>query len=1122
MINFYNFCRDSLANDDVQGKVTMLRQIDQAVEILNLLKQAAWDPEHLVPILLSPIQSQEASKFAASFDNLQLTNLDPAAAEWMLDFASVVKYQAKNYLIFLSTAAKTDEQRSGIALAKAACKTYIQSSYEIAKEFKVCLTDMHQFQVRSRGDQQNSVDELEALYNRIERLSKSVADHHTIEGGMLKACEDAALLCRSQEHDAITLLYRQQISHPSRFYTALMTGALSAASVHVSTTLNVLHAMNTNFSKMDSPYTTLIDMIDCYLRKGYLALRQNAIKSVSSDVKQSLLGHFDQMIITTTLHMRHIRKFLSGTNTGPLKLREKNASFTHAEKYEELAGQWHACKSAIIYPEAQQQMDSVVSLLLNLSRMLALENWPVWWAAGSRINESESSTQAEKAFFLDYLTVVRQSLLQSDLSRFSRYYSGLLSHPLVAQEDRKSRFQAAVNQIQQNLNEFLAKEKERPQPKLETLEQDLHGFLHQVAEYQIRDEALREKMAHELLQACVEHPEHNGEVKELLEYLGINPIFEGLVLSPCSTLMRYYFMLNVSREGDQEAASRSAVLALRRARSQKPKPVTKGSEEGLKATPEAADRTAPVVLSKPKDMPNKEMPKDLAGTFVALNRLCYALSDRYLGFTTLSGKQERQFETQFQGEAVTNILHTMQLIQELAAGVEERGDCPEYAAEIRLRVAVLVEQTLKLLASERHVPLQSEEQFPLLLVTTGKECLWQMHAPDKVYQKLQEAGGFSARLTDEQENLLKDLKSTIAISSRYPHSGGDGHADSLLGLMKFEGQPFQHPVRQRLREKSGEYLRKGLETCLALLSTLGVSQSTENPQESHQESQFDLDKLKTALSQTGLAIEDDGTPVNQLIAAIQKDLKKIQFRRVIPAQREVKPLANGNEMQQARSGTIQTALVNLPLLLDLCSRTLKRSEDPAFCLTDAHALLRQSSAALEMSLLVHLAHAPVASAAEPALHYLWNSRDKTLKRYSHAMEEFATVIPQLLEPSHLSLDQASFDRIQRSADMLGPYLRQLYRYSSQKENCVIQPLLDKLKLLSQVWERCRKNTLQPIEAKILDEMLKVNDPEKRIEKLHQHICEILRQEVKRPVVQTLQGVADLVALYLEALEGVHT
>jgi hypothetical protein len=58
-------------------------------------------------------------------------------------------------------------------------------------------------------------------------------------------------------------------------------------------------------------------------------------------------------------------------------------------------------------------------------------------------------------------------------------------------------------------------------------------------------------------------------------------------------------------------------------------------------------------------------------------------------------------------------------------------------------------------------------------------------------------------------------------------------------------------------------------------------------------------------------------------------------------------------------------------------------------------------------------------------------------------------------------------------------------------------------------------------AKIIDEMLKVNDPELRIEKLHQHICEILRQEVKRPVVQTLQGVADLVALYLEALEGVH-
>lgn len=433
--------------------------------------------------------------------------------------------------------------------------------------------------------------------------------------------------------------------------------------------------------------------------------------------------------------------------------------------------------------------------------------------------------------------------------------------------------------------------------------------------------------------------------------------------------------------------------------------------------------------------------------------------EQHLGFVLSSKESKLQFLHQFEGNAINALLHTTHCLKELIQADEKNPVCQ---AEIALRVAVLLEQASKLALSLKGIALSENEPSPLLAKTGREAWKWQEHNPLRYCQALEKAGALV--LTDEQKVVMQNLDRVIEVSSRYPHSGIVVH------------------------QKTQKLLQTGLGCCLFVLDACCPNKShgqenLNNP--------YELQDLAPHLRAE--VIPDFSDEAERLLASLQRRIRTIKLYRLIPEFGKVE----GDAAIKQRMGTIDSSLDNMSAVFNFAREVLLGKEEPFLCLTIASSAMRQKAVALELAALIHLAQGAHPSASDPTQHYLFASGEAPMKRYSHALDQFAQALKLPVEQQHLFSEMKA-------------YLREGYRYGGDKTVTVFI----KLSLLR---DRLVNGQVTPKECNFLTNTFNTQDPDKQLDILDQCIIRTIRGSAKMPLLEALRVVEGMLASFEERI-----
>ncbi|MCE5316273.1 MAG: hypothetical protein LLG04_02785 [Parachlamydia sp.] len=531
--------------------------------------------------------------------------------------------------------------------------------------------------------------------------------------------------------------------------------------------------------------------------------------------------------------------------------------------------------------------------------------------------------------------------------------------------------------------------------------------------------------------------------------------------------------------------------------------------------PLASKHTA-VTQSAPLQVPQAET---LDGSLLAFETICREFIPLCRFFEQTSTQSEHLMRTRLQHDSATNLLESLPVIRELAHGLKKHGTNSYFAHLLHLKLAVLLEQASILTASILNIYTAPGESEHALFLNQGRECFWERHSPIQLAKTisthlLREALRLNEKkemlLSKEQLALLQSFDRTIAVTSRKPHSG----ADSLTGLLQnLDDEETDETQREQYRQELKATFTQSLKTVSTLLQP--VYHSTSSPKPS-----LSTDAIKACLTtfpeSEGLSKEEGQSTLNSL----EERLHRLQQHLAIPDQRQVPAIHKHDHSMARRVGTIWSTLNDLIANLTLSRNLLLDAEDPALCLATAESSLLNQSSILEGVLLIVLSHLPCRASSSSLQHFLWQEeKGKRPPRYRHALESFAQSLPEFLKTAKVEREEELFQKTIASAQALGGYLRSSYRYYNEN-NCQAAVLRDKLKLLSILRDGVVHESLSSIDLLLLDDCLGIKESSKRLERLDQHIAQVIRQEIKLPLLRMLELADEWLDVYEELLHRI--
>lgn len=1043
------------ANIPVQQR--KLEAVAMMIGILRLLQKGCQDPLHLMPILFHPLCRQPI------VNSEQLGNLDTqAAAKWFGAFHRSFCIQSAPFLQILKQKAKSS--------AVIEYQKLIDHSQKVTSTLCTFLDRLNQFRNLKPRDQLGNLDQ-------IRDIQKDLESFHL----------DTTVLLAWKKWVAATIGNDKRLSNQHLCYVLEPLENVLSLSRTIHTCLKsicVLYCDSypTLEKLLAKPYPygplghiTVIDHLQHMLQKSNsdltVLIEQGKVPAEIIAKNAILQRGFEYQFLMVFTDMRryfHMRRLADA----PVDIR--NARFLQNVAAE--------VKQCLLDPQMPQEIGSVLETYLKVSELLIsllpYERWPDLFIISPLASDKKNAV-LENQFYLDYFSHLRASFFkvdfESEYQKVCELMNGFKTEEKEFQPEIKQAFDKAKAALRQAQNELRA----CPSNLKEVL--SLWDRLVQCQE--IVDRAF-EKVEVSMKRHLIQNPNPSASFKKILQsYLpSQQSALESFIFSPGHSLLSYIESQEIIKE-------EAEVLKERLAR--KEQRLAQREEERRKA---ALKSIAPALEVEPPRQiapaASASWPERTGDLFSEFRRQCRALQDFCCSFAApASTANSKLSPISLQEQYASNLMRNLQTLEELFQATEQEHARNFVALETAERLAIVLEQSFKLVnAINRWNDTVSDTPDPIL-ENMGRECFLNPHNLNKmsVHIDCDHVKKTLKRFFNEEDrNFLKSLGSIAAVTYRHPASGQDCLTEALI-----HGEGLR------------SMLRKGIALCHKIL--MKVDTSLIKPAINPETVSSQDDRLINSFPPDVVDHEQTFCQhADELILRCQDRLERIHRLRSVKVNRLVPPLGKGDKSHNRRSGTIDGALKDLRLNLDICEELLLGKANPSLALVYAEAALSRQGAILEEALLILLAHLPCPSIPKSKEHCLWDIREGRQRplRYAHDLKEYVSRLLQALPEASISRDPSG-KKLQNIAERLTAYLMNGHRY--HEPGCAVSQLRDRIADLSAMRRR----------------LAKMESDEPLLKKLDGHLHKILHDEVKVPLLETLALVDELLATYQELLKPIR-
>ena len=366
-------------NPIVQLKVKELAYLK---EMIDLIREACDSPVDLLPILVSPLLSQQYD--FGSMRTQDQIHLAPEALDWLEDFRRVCKFQTDDY--FKSLLKNAPRQKKAVEVTRRQFKDLWDQAEEVNKTFQEKVTRLLQFQVQPVCEQlQNhrTLDELNDCVGTLHAAFAKVGEIHA------KLQKDLPLHPDRWTVDSL-------ISYPFNHYSHLMAAVLFMFTTKRQGLINVYNALfntliPTSYLLLNSLLITPIDLIDFKFRSLYVSLEV----------------HHKETLRIGTCALALMRTLFSPSKT--------------TLDYEEKSICIHGAHSLLLTSarllKADEKFGPLIKLLRDLSELLRHDSWPAL-VSTPPAQSTKPTPVEERRFFYDYYLSIRKMFLIYDVGNF--------------------------------------------------------------------------------------------------------------------------------------------------------------------------------------------------------------------------------------------------------------------------------------------------------------------------------------------------------------------------------------------------------------------------------------------------------------------------------------------------------------------------------------------------------------------------------------------------------------------------------------------------------------------------------------------------------------------------------
>lgn len=1048
------------------------RAAEKMREILQLLQKGFSDPFYLLPLLFQPLKVQPACS-----ETGLVTHVSSEALEWLYAFQRAFSFQVSSFPKVLREHLERSHRYAanrGIFLkAEAACKDLVAYSETFSLNIQKLVMSWRAYAGLSPEKQYQEREVLIRLKEESDRLRPSIMEFHQHNRSCRNEMQTAIDLLKGQpapeegvdHHTQLTLLYGSSIHHPVSYLSSLC--AFSWSSIY-----NVLNLYEDSFKRFKEllvppysamPHVTTIDLLHCQTDEALLnvldKLKGGQISGTGDmadliETMQTLKSDYNAIFNAMRRYYHQRRHRLARSREDfQLDVQCLQKLNEHRQRIKDL--------QQARQPKAVQDVLLGCEKLVNfLKPLLGYERWPEMLVSSPFANHNLK----EEPFYAIQLANLRRSFLKIDPPNFHKGLQQFLHNkPIYADEEPLIegllKASAEVVEVMQGTQTIVK----------ELKPEDARRFWNSMVQCQQGIAAALEKIQQKIERHCEKHVNHSSLLGQIQsEYLSRMANFlEGLIFTPGHSLVTYLHQRELIEEESQSEMLRAEALKRRREERKKSQSVHKVEEH------------TPIVPTVQTSSQPSQRPLEL-GVYPAFRQLCLIFADRCRSFLLKPSSSPETNQNHFrQNDYASNLLRNLQPLEELFSVSAQEKKRPMVVLETGERLALALEQATKLACAIRNLSETVPDNPDPVLENRGWECYWHAHAPLLLAGPIQK---FAEKplLSEEESAFLDSLACMAAITYRNPYSGNDRITEALTA-----------------GNETGSMLREGLKICLKILQ-----QAEPQDFQRVEEATLDAGRLEKILAPCQSAFLDESgwqLKAENALLRVQNRLKLIQHLRTVELNRQVPSLGKRDQSQKKRMGTIDGALKDLELNLTICEDILFGPEAPTLALTLTEASLSRQGAMLAEALLALLAHLPCQERPGSTQHSLWTMKQKGRPlRYSHDLVEYVKLLP-------IELGEI-FAPIHQMAAKLTPYLQQRHRYAAP--NCELGLLRDKVADLSSLRRRILSGNLCPAERLSLGDA-----PEQQLANLDSHLRSILLNEVKAPLVHTLEAVEKLLIMY---------
>ncbi|MCE5319289.1 MAG: hypothetical protein LLG04_18235 [Parachlamydia sp.] len=1091
------------------NKGQVQKDVQRILQILQLMKKAISKPDLFLPLLMEPIQFQPLRFDADANDaaSLDFYGMHMARAkEWMRDFLESWRLQSEAfYPMFeevLKGQGKWDVTKGELNTAKDDLKKFFDKYAGLLDQIDGMIEVLEHFEHLSPDEQQKrsgirdallarckaiiqDTYKLDAEYTEIRKTFNRLIDRFKVpykgSDPLYRKVPNINFVMNSRFYETIHYPYHYAFALSNFVVNSIQSCCQLNAGFHDL----IKRVSSTRFESLNS--VSLVDLLDLELRSAFWNWREQAQPHPDDSQVHEIQEMFESILTEMRRHLA-LRKNLRGRTLDDLAVDEP-----YIDKAIEANKRAEKLQSQTGDPKLNKLLEIYQQLGECLSNILVKPEWPHFLKKSPFASE-KCDSKLERDFHFELFSVLLRSFLNLNVDQMLQSCDSHLGK--IINPDEKP-FADAAKVLCGEISEIIKQAKARlhaTAPRLADFQMDATAFLEEVTECATEIEDLAERQEILLLDYLKTHPDSSDHLKNVAGILTeMKEILRSPLLSSAKSLSNYLFVSELSAK---EAASRPA-----RQRIVKPKRIAAPHPpvvESVAPAPKAPQPKAPVTFTHLQE--GFEAFRQCVGKLVASNQSFVPTSEE--------GLRRAAQLNEWSSTLSTNLT----ALEGMIKGFESYGDRPFFVAALYLKMGVCLEMVSKLIALNLHVPMTIKETRNALLHGQGRDYQWEAHSPyryakDVAVQLMRNARNMI--LSKAELGHFQKFERVVSLSSRYPVSGQDELSEVLDSLFANEnGEDLKKQVKQTILG--------AFQASVALVtgsSDIDVQKEQRRPADSPLEKK-QMQAAFHLVPIDPLPKEEWVKRVSQALSSLEQRLQRIQKYRCIDFNREVAYIDGRDRTPRQRQGTIHGALKDLAITLKLAESILLQDDDPALCQTLGEESILRQAVLLEQVLLVLLSHLPVP--AQSGIHCLWDTHaNERPLRYRHLIDLQATRLLQCVNegkvqiPSQIivkNLKQATKEK----AELLTPVLQHLYRYPLNI-NCEARQLLDNWRTLSRLRLKMENHTLSVEEETILNTLIKDSN-------LDRHIVEVIRAQVKQPLLEMLVLVDQWLAVYEEQLK----